>query len=301
MANSRLLKHRMRSAQNISQITRAMQMVAASKMKKAQNQAMASKPYSEKLQIVLSTLITSHLNFKHDFLIQKEIPGIAALLVTTNKGLCGSLNTNHFRLLNQWLKTQTPGQIQFITVGKKGRDFVLRSKINLAADFSDLPDNFTFEDTLPISHFVTKLYRESSVGTAFASYTNFISTLVQRPKQVQLLPITEEAIKQSLGILEDQIQIQKEIPIFEFKEYIIEPSPETIINWILPYFIELEVYHFLLEAKASEHSARMVAMKNASENANEFVSELRLEYNKVRQQLITAEISDIVTAWKAIQ
>ena len=299
MANSRLIKRRMESAQNITQITQAMQMVAASKMKKAQGQALAGKPYSEKLQAVLASLLTNSSNFKHGFLTANQSSGTALLFVSTNKGLCGSLNTNHFRQLQLWFKEQSLGQIQFITVGKKGRDFVLKMGGNLAADFSDLPENFTFENTLPISHLVMKLFREQCAGSVFASYTNFISTLVQKPKKVQLLPITQKAVSRSLGSLKDELQ--KETPQFEFKEYLVEPSPTKVVNWLLPYFIELEVYHFLLEAKASEHSARMVAMKSASENAKELVSQLRLEYNKIRQQLITSEISDIVTAWKALK
>jgi len=299
MANSRLIKRRMGSAQNITQITRAMQMVAASKMKKAQNQALAGEPYSEKLQAVLASLLTGNAGFKHSFLQANDSPETALLLITTNKGLCGGLNTNHFRQLHPWFKKTSLDHLRFVTVGKKGRDLVLRTKGNLAADFSDLPENFTFEDTLPISHLVINLFKEKTVCSVVASYADFISTLVQRPKKVQLLPITQEAIFQSLGELGEGYQ--KEGPQFEFKEYIIEPSPAKVINWLLPYFIELEVYHFLLEAKASEHSSRMVAMKSASENAKELVSQLRLEYNKIRQQLITSEISDIVTARKALK
>lgn len=299
MATSRVIKHRMKSAQNITQITRAMQMVAASKMKKAQSQALAGKPYSEKLQAVLVSLLAGSPSFKHCLLEERETEGTAVLLITTNKGLCGGLNNNHFRQIHSWLNQQSLSKIQFITAGKKGRDFVLKVKGSLAGDFSNLKDNFSFEDTLPISHLAMKLFKEGSVGKVFVSYSDFISTLIQKPKRIQLLPITQEALYQALGVLGDEPL--KEAPRFEFKEYIIEPSAKEIIAWLLPYFVELEVFHFLLENKASEHSARMVAMKNASENANELVSQLKLEYNKVRQQLITSEISDIVTAWKAIR
>ena len=298
MANTRLILRRIQSTRNIAQITRAMQMVAASKMKRAQDQALASKPYSEKLQAVLASLLTSSTKVQHKLLKPNSSLNTAVLLVTTNKGLCGGLNTNHFRLLNNWLKTQTLKQAQFITVGKKGWELILKLKGNIAADFSDLSDNFTFTETLAIAHFITKLFKEGSVGKVFMSYTNFISTLSQKPKIVQLLPINLESIQQSLGSLEDADQTKQ--PLFQTKEYVIEPSPKKMINWLLPYFIELEVYHFLLESKASEHSARMVAMKSASENANDLVSQLRLEYNKARQQIITAEIADIVTAWKSL-
>jgi len=276
-----------------------MQMVAASKMKRAQDQALSSKPYSEKLQAVLASLLSSSHGLAHQFLKNNEAKSKALLFVTTNRGLCGALNTNHFRLLYHWLKSQQLGEMQFITVGKKGREFILKIKGNIVADFSDLPDHFTFTDTLPISHFLMKLFTEASTGATFMSYTNFISTLSQKPMMRQLLPINAAAIQVSLGLLEDLTQ--KEQATFYGKEYILEPGAKQIINWLLPYYIELEVYHFLLESKASEHSARMVAMKNASENANELAGELRLEFNKLRQQQITAEISDIVTAWKALQ
>lgn len=299
MASTRLIKRRIRSSQNIAQITRAMQMVAASRMKRAQDQALSGKIYTEELQAVLASLLLSSRHLAHKFLRPSQTSQKAMLVVTTNKGLCGALNTNHFRLLNGWFKNQQLDKFQFVTVGKKGREFIFKMGGNIVADFSDLPDHFTFEKTLPISHFAIQLFNNDSVGETYISYTNFISTLSQRPKLVQLLPVTSTAINQSLGLLEDLSQTAK--TSFYTKEYIIEPSAETIINWLLPYFLELEVYHFLLEAKASEHSARMVAMKNASDNASDLVTQLKLEYNKLRQQQITTEISDIVTAWKALQ
>lgn len=300
MASTTLIKRRITASKSIAQITKAMQMVAASKMKKAQNKAISGKDYAQKIQIVLSSLLDSSQKFNHPFLKNNKANKKQALLIiSTNKGLCGPLNTNHFKLISNWLEQNRLENIVFVTVGRKGRDFVLKHQGQLEADFSDLPANFTYQDTLGISHFLTKLFLEKKVNQVFLSYSDFISTLSQKANLVQLLPITPQAINQSLGKLENTETVSGKK--FFAKQYLIEPSTKSVINWLLPYFIELEVYHFLLESTASEQSARMVAMKNANENANELVDQLQLEYNKARQQQITSEISDIVTAWKSLQ
>jgi F-type H+-transporting ATPase subunit gamma len=300
MPSTQLIKRRIKSAQNISQITRAMQMVAASKMKKAQDQALNSKTYTRKLQEVLTSLLTGSTQLSHPLLQPNLNPGKAVLVVTSNKGLCGALNTNHFRVLNTWIKTQRLDQLQFVTIGKKGREFLARRGGNVVADFSEeIPDPFPFASTLPATHFLVDLFTQQTVGEIYVSYTDFVSTLSQRPKMIKLLPIQAEAIKQALGLLGD-LTAAEELTFYG-KEYFMEPSANQIINWLLPYFLELQIYHVLLESAASEHSARMVAMKNASENAKDLVGQLKLVYNKARQQQITAEISDIVTAWKSIQ
>lgn len=277
-----------------------MQMVAASKMKKAQDQALSGKAYTQKLQEVLASLLSGSTELSHSFLQPQLQPDKAVLVITTNKGLCGALNTNHFRALFSWMKTQRPDQLQFVTVGKKGRDFLVKRGANVVADFSeDITEPFSFETTLPVTHFLTKLFQDKAVGEVHVSYTDFVSTLSQRPKMVKLLPIQAEAIQEALGLLGDLAEPDR--TAFYSKEYVIEPSPKFIVNWLLPYFLELQVYHMLLESTASEHSARMVAMKNASENAQDLVGQLKLVYNKARQQQITTEISDIVTAWKSLQ
>jgi F-type H+-transporting ATPase subunit gamma len=269
-------------------------------MKKAQDQALNSKTYTRKLQEVLTSLLTGSTQLSHPLLQPNLNPGKAVLVVTSNKGLCGALNTNHFRVLNTWIKTQRLDQLQFVTIGKKGREFLARRGGNVVADFSEeIPDPFPFASTLPATHFLVDLFTQQTVGEIYVSYTDFVSTLSQRPKMIKLLPIQAEAIKQALGLLGD-LTAAEELTFYG-KEYFMEPSANQIINWLLPYFLELQIYHVLLESAASEHSARMVAMKNASENAKDLVGQLKLVYNKARQQQITAEISDIVTAWKSIQ
>jgi F-type H+-transporting ATPase subunit gamma len=293
MANTKIIKRRIKSAKNISQITRAMEMVAASKMRRSQNQAISSRPYSEGLRRVLFSLLENQTTLQHKLMQENKSPAVAMLLVSTNKGLCGSLNTNLFRQLFQFTgkAEQKP---RFITVGKKGKEFLLRRGGEILADFSDLKENVYFEDTIPISHFLMDMFLKEQVGKVFISYPNFVSTIIQRPNIVQILPVKKEDILKTLGELEKTTAEEESKSLG--KEYLIEPSKKQIAGWLLPYFVELEVYHYILEARAAEHSARMVAMKNASDNAKEIVSDLTLLYNKARQNQITNQIAEVATA-----
>jgi F-type H+-transporting ATPase subunit gamma len=298
MAGTRKILSRIKSAKNISQITKAMQMVSASKMKKAQDLAINGEPFSVQLRQVLISLLSTATKFNHVLLNKNDkAEKDLSVMVTTNKGLCGGLNTNHFRMLNRW--RQEHKNTDFISVGKKGRIFLAASKANLVADFSDLPDNFFFENTLPISRHILDLFEAGNYRRVYFSYNKFISTLSQKAKLMQILPIDPRELEQALGLLEELTE--EEERKFEPKEYLIEPSPKIVINWLLPYFIELQIYHYLLENKASEHSARMVAMKSASENANDIMQQLRLIYNRLRQQQITMELADIITASQGIE
>ncbi|NMB56485.1 ATP synthase F1 subunit gamma [Candidatus Beckwithbacteria bacterium] len=301
MAGTRKILSRIRSAKNISQITKAMEMVSASKMKKAQEAALNGQPYSIHLRQIISSLLALNKSVNHPLInevVKFELKTNLCICVTTNKGLCGGLNTNHFRMINRWLK-ENP-DTDFITIGKKGRMFLAAIGVNIIADFSDLPENIYFEQTLTISRYIQELFRGKQYQKIYLSFNHFISTLAQKPKLVQILPIDPHSLKdEDLGLLKelDEEQEQK----FQTKEYIIEPNAKTIIHWLLPYFVELQLYHFLLENKASEHSARMVAMKNASQNAQDVMKQLRLVYNKMRQQQITMELADIITATSSIQ
>ncbi|NMC35905.1 ATP synthase F1 subunit gamma [Candidatus Beckwithbacteria bacterium] len=292
MASSRKILSRIKSAKNISQITKAMQMVSASKMRRAQELAINGEPYSIELRRILIALLSTTTKFDHLLLKKSNNPKSLCIFVTTNKGLCGGLNTNHFRQIMRWYKEQ--GDVDFITVGKKGRMFANALGANILADFSELPENIDFIHTLPISRMVLDLFKDKEYGRIYISYNKFISTLSQKPLLTQFLPIDREELKDSLGLLEELTE-EKERE-FEPKEYLLEPNKEKIINWLLPYFAQLQLYHFLLENKASEHSARMVAMKGASENAKEIMEQLRLIYNRLRQQQITSELADIITA-----
>ncbi len=297
MAGIRKILTRIKTAKNISQITRAMQMVSASKMKKSQDLAINGEPYSVQLRQILISLLSTTVKFTHQLLNPNDASKDLYIYVTTNKGLCGGLNTNHFRFILNWYRNHR--ETDFISVGKKGRMFLSVIGANIIADFSDLPENIYFEHTLPISHHLLDLYTKGVYRRVYIGYNKFISTLTQKPKLLQILPIDPKELEASLGLLEELTA--EEERKFEPKEYILEPNPNKIINWLLPYYIELQIYHFLLENKASEHSARMVAMKGASENAQEIMEQLRLVYNRMRQQQITLELSDIITASTVVE
>jgi F-type H+-transporting ATPase subunit gamma len=298
MASGRKILSRIKSAKNISQITKAMQMVSASKMKKSQDQATRGEPYSVELRRILLSLLSNAKSIDHELLNLNETAAKdLCVFVTTNKGLCGGLNTNHFRAIHLWHKKNP--QTDFVSIGKKGRGFAIAMGAKVVADFSELPEKLDFADTLPISHFIIDLFKNQQYRRIYFSYNKFISTLAQKPKRVQLLPIEASELKESIGLLEELTAEEKSK--FEPKEYLFEPNANQIITWLLPYYIELQTYHFLLENKASEHSARMVAMKGASENAQEVMKELRKVFNRLRQQQVTSEIADIVTASMSVQ
>jgi len=272
-------------------------MVSASKMKKAQDLAINGEPYSQQLREILISLLSTATKFSHPLLkTNREANKNLCLFVTTNKGLCGGLNTNHFREIMRWYRQN--GNTDFVTIGKRGRMFLASLGANIIADFSDLTDTIEFTDAMPIAQFVLTEYLKQNYRYVYFSYNHFLTTLSQKPTRFQLLPIDLNELKDSLGLLEELTD--EETRKFEPKEYLIEPNQKQIINWLLPYFIELQLYHFLLENKACEHSARMVAMKNASENAKEVQHQLRLIYNRMRQQQVTFELADIITASMAV-
>lgn len=296
MANTKILKRRIRSAKNIAQITKAMEMVAASKMKRAQGQALSSRPYSTKLQGVIASLMKSYKDFKHPLIQTNSSRKTTILLISTNKSLCGGLNTNLFRFLYEWCRQNQNQDISFITVGKKGAEFVSRAGYNLQQDYSNLPEKLEFADTLTISRQLIQAYEQKEVGNVYIFYSDFVSTLVQKPQYRQLLPIDPNVLSQNIQLAENESIAPAKDTFLIPKEYLIEPDARQILTWLIPYFIELEVYHFLLEGTASEHSARMVAMKNATDNAKEIVTDLTLTFNKARQAQITAEINEVAVA-----
>lgn len=283
--NTRQLKRRIKSAQNTSQITKAMEMVAASKMRKAQTQALASRAYSRALQQSLQKIAAYSDHTLHPFLQDHGFGQKAVVLVSTDKGLCGSLNTHLFKAATQWLTGQDDAAV--IAVGKKAIHFARKLGLNLYAQFSELPDQLTTADTLAISNLVMGRFSDHTFHQIDIIYMDFINTLSQHVRTWQLLPL---AIEQT----EFDLQLAT-------KEYTFEPEPAQLLKSLLPYYIENTVYQILLESKASEHSARMVAMKNASQNAKDLVKDLKLSYNRQRQAAITNELLDITTATLTLQ
>ncbi len=287
MASIRLIRRRIKSAQNIAQITRAMQMVAASKMKKAQELASQGKLYADKIYTATREL-AGRTESTHPLLGNGNAAGKPlVVLISTNKGLCGGLNTTLFRQFLQWFPRDAKTDV--VALGKKGASFVVRSGASLSADFSD---TMPFAGAVPaitqmvVNGFTAGTYREIHVV-----YSGFVNALKQEPVRKLLLPLT--------GFSPDELKRVKDEGLY-FSEFVIEPGVDDVLSTLLPHYLENQLRSAILEAEASEHSARMIAMKNATDAALDFQEALTLLLNKARQEKITYEIADMVTARMAV-
>jgi len=254
-----------------------MEMIATSKMRRAQERGLAGRPYSEKIHQVIADLaaLPREGEAPHPLLQSRPVTKIALVHITPDRGLCGGLNTN----LNRRTASFILGQkipVTLITVGRKGRDSMRRYGRDIRAEFTALGDRPSLLDTLPISRIIIDDYTNGIVDLVYLVYAQFISTMVQRPIMQQILPVEPAAIPRAQNV-----------------DYIYEPGPAAVLGELLPRFVEMQVYHAILESIASEQSARMVAMRNATDSANELIEELTLMYNKARQESITKELLDI--------
>jgi len=288
------LKRRIKSAKNIKQITKAMEMVAASKMRRAQAQALASRPYSRKLETTLSTIATLTDPSQHA-LLESHQEGVDLIVIfSTDKSLAGSLNTNLFRGTLEYLsQSSAPSSPHFIIVGQKAKQFVVSNSFTLDADFSGISDPVNFQAAIPIAQFLIDNYLNHTYRSVTICYMDFVSTLVQKFRTMPLLPFAAAWA----SMLENPVET---ISHGSKSQYMFEPNPTAILDWLLPYYIEIIIYQTLLETKASEHSSRMVSMKNASDNASDIITDLSLSYNKQRQAKITSELLDNATASLAV-
>jgi len=291
MPSTRDIRRRIKSVKNTAQITKAMQMVASSKMRKAQMVALAGRPYAGLMNKMLAHVTGHSGDFSHPLMAKREGQKRAVLLITTDKGLCGALNANITREAAKFDKDTTV----YVCAGKKGAQFISRTRRNLAAEFT-YKDAPLFAEARAISKFVQDLFLKGEVDHVDVLYTNFISTLVQKPEVQSLLPIGEIAGVAS-GVHGGEVTVALEKSEVE---YLFEPGAEGVLGDLLPHYLNFQVYQFLLEAKASEHSSRMVAMKNATDNAKQLIKDLTLEYNKLRQANITKELLEITTAQMAL-
>ena len=291
MASTRDIRRRIKSVKNTAQITRAMQMVAASKMRRAQQAALAGRPYASLMNQVLAEVTYHAGDFSHPLMEKRQVRKRAVITISTDKGLCGALNSNLLREAAKFPKETTI----YITAGRKAAQFVARTRRLLAAEFT-YKDAPLFSEARAISKFARDLFIKGEVDQVDILFTNFISTLSQRPDSMTLLPIGE--IKGvSAGVHGEE---QSEKLLKGATEFLFEPSPEHVLGELLPHYVNFQVYQILLEAKASEHSARMVAMKNATDNAKQLIKDLTLEYNKLRQANITKELLEIASAAMAL-
>jgi F-type H+-transporting ATPase subunit gamma len=291
MPSTRDIRRRIKSVKNTAQITKAMQMVASSKMRKAQVAALAGRPYATLMNEVLAAVSYGEGDFTHPLLEKREVKKRAVVLVSSDKGLCGALNTNLFREAVKFDKDTTV----YVCAGKKGAQFVHRTKRQLSAEFT-YKDNPQFSEARAISRFAQDLFLKGEVDCVDVVFTNFINTLSQKPEARQLLPIGKiEALEADVAGEHRRTELQK-----SEAEYLFEPNAGVVLGSLLPHYVNFQVYQFLMEAKASEHSSRMVAMKNATDNAHQLIKDLTLEYNKLRQANITKELLEITTAQMAM-
>lgn len=286
MPSLRQLRRRIRSIENTAKVTNAMQLIAASKMRRAQSSALAGRPYAEKIQQVISNLEAQpqEMERPHTLLDLRPVSRIGLLLLTPDRGLSGGLHGNLNRHAAQFILEKRPTPISIITVGRKGRDFMVRTGQDVKAVFIDMGDRPAVADILPISQMVLNDYTEEAVDEVYMAYPQFISTVAQRPVVTRLLPV-ESA----------------DLPVESRVGYIYEPDPGAVLDSLLPRFVEMQIYHAFLELSASEQSARMVAMRNATDAARDLVEDLTLDLNKVRQDSITSELLDIVGGAVALE
>jgi F-type H+-transporting ATPase subunit gamma len=287
MPSTREIRRRIRSVKNMSQITRAMEMVSASKMRRAQRNVLATRPYADRLFDVMGELTARAVGIGPGSLLEvrPNISAIGVIVVTPDKGLTGSMITNVLRRAGRFiLDERGRGRaVETLAVGKKGRDFLARTGQNLVAEVTRLGDYPRLVDTLGIATNVINGFRERRYDEVYVIYSEFVNTLVQRPSLKRLLPVeppNEPAEKQV--------------------DYTYEPSQEEVLHDLLPRFVEVQLYQAILESIASEHSARMVAMRNATDNAKELTRDLTLSYNKTRQANITKEVSEIASGAAAL-
>ncbi len=289
MASTREIRRRIKSVKSTAQITKAMQLVAAAKMHKAQEAALNGKYYNQVMQNVLASLSENIDPSMHELLQENNAGDEAIVFISSNRGLAGAFTSNLLREAEK-----LPREAEYITLGKKGKDYIVKTKRTLTADF-ELVDRPDYNLAKQLAKLVLDDYLAKKVKRVTILYTNFINTLTQKPVVTQLLPIAPEALKELVAsVHSDKLAVTS-------REYIFEPGADILLDFVLRHFVEVSIYQALLESTASEHSARMIAMKNATDNANDLVSDLTLAYNQARQDAITRELLEITTAAIALE
>jgi len=294
VASLKEIRGRIASIRNIAQITRAMELVAASRMKRAQEAILAARPYDDELRSALSR-VTAAIGEEIDpLLARRPVHRIGLIVMTTDRGLAGALDTNTVRAALRFVAEQAGGrngegpvEVAAVTVGRKGRDQLRRAGIPIAAHFQRLGDRPTFSDVTPIARLVAEDFLDGTYDEIAVVYPGFISTLTQRATVTTLLPVPRPA-----ELDPDEAE--------RTDEYLFEPSPEAVLSRLLPHYVAVDLFRAVLEANASEQSARMIAMRSATDNANELMGDLTLVYNKTRQATITREMIEIASGAEAL-
>ena len=312
MPSSRQLKNKIRTVGNIKQITKAMQMVSATKMRRSQEVALRARPFAKKTLSLLSAILTIvNGSDEKSIFLQERKNGLLAqtgktclIIVTSDKGLAGSFNGQILRLAAKWIEEQEE-DIDIVAVGKKGRDFFFKRGVTPVAEFFAFSDIVSLHDVTPISNWVLNAYEKGEYKKVMIASTLFFSALVQKPNTLQILPLDLEELKDAVENI-----VPKTGKYSEWQEnngngngvslQILEPTAQAIMETLVRSLLKVEIFHFILESNASEHSARMIAMKNATENATSVQKELGLKLNKERQAAITQELTEISTAKEAL-
>ena len=281
MAGAQDIRRRIRSVRNMQQITKAMKMVSAAKLRKAQLKLNAARPYAHQLQGVLERLAQAPVDTIHPLLKKRPVQKVVYVLITSDRGLCGGYNANLIRKTSGMI-TESKQEVKLVTVGRKGRDFFRRGKIEFLAEYTGFGDEPSYNQAKEVAKEVIRLYEEGEADEVYLMYTEFVTAMTQKPSSIKLLPMEQPVDKQG-------------------KQYIFEPSPEEILNSLLPKYIETQIFRTILEGKASEQGARMTAMSSATDNAKDMIDRLSLAMNRARQAAITTEISEIVSGAAALQ
>lgn len=285
MASLRDIRRRIKSVKNTRQITKAMELVAASKMKKAQQAAVAGRAYAGLMAEMLAAVAGRVEEAQHPFLARREVKVRGIILVTTDKGLCGPLNANLFKLV-----TDIKDPAKYAVIGRKGAQFIARTRRDLLAEFT-VTDRVPFAEVRTVAEFMVKQFLEGVIDTVELIYPHYKNTLVQVPTNLPLLPLQSLA-----AVVADLHNDAGHAAKADDREILFEPDAHTVLEALLPLYVNREIYQHILDAKASEHSSRMVAMKTAKDNATKLIGDLTLEYNKARQAGITQEILEIAAA-----
>ena len=302
-AGTKAIQRRIKSVTNTKKITKAMEMVSAAKMRRATDGVLATRPYSSLAWQIIENISKGRSEIIHPFLgdtgDKRNEERIMIILVTSDKGLCGSFNGQMFREVKNFLSSNhlAPNSVDFVILGKKGEVFAGREKLNVSATFEGLNNNPKFNNIKPIAKMAMDKFVEGAYNKVYIAYTDYVSTLIQKAQVRQLLPIIRD---EDLGSVEDQDTNNEVTPELN-NDYVFEPEQKKLLETLLPKIVETQIFQAVLESVASEHSARMVAMKNATDAANDMVRDLTLTFNKIRQAGITREISEISAGKAALE
>ena len=287
MLGTKEIKRRIRSVISIQQITRAMQMIAVSRLKRAEDRLRSARPYAQKIQEFMETLAPSLSNIRHPLLIKRQVNKIGLVLITADKGLCGGYNANVLNHAQKFLDQFSDKDLRLILIGKKGYDFYRRKKYPIDHTLLQISKDITLQEVKEISGVIIKGFEEGHYDEVDLIYTRYQSAVNTRPTTMKLLPLEKSEVLKTGGGIKGE-------PLFE-------PDPEEIMSLLLPKYLEAQIYNGLVESVASEHGARMVSMKSATENAEEMISFLTLSYNKARQASITKELLEVTTGAEALR